>query len=134
LALIALLLLSAVSAVIIAGSSLIRVSSASPQSSQLSAEVLQQIQKLDAEKESRTPAERKIDSQLIYATKMHRGESIAPGVEKLEVDVGADAEGRVVVDISADVDDQLLATFKSMGIAYSSVFRSTISAQGYGFA
>ena len=119
---------------IIAGSSLIRVSSASPQSSQLSAEVLQQIQKLDAEKESRTPAERKIDSQLIYATKMHRGESIAPGVEKLEVDVGADAEGRVVVDISADVDDQLLATFKSMGIAYSSVFRSTISAQGYGFA
>src|ERR1044071_9312678 len=36
-----------------------------------------QIDALIAEKESRTPAQQKIDSQLLYAAKMNRGEMIA---------------------------------------------------------
>ncbi len=88
----------------------------------LSEVVIQQIQALDAEKEARTPEQRKIDSQLIYALKMHRGVAIASGVETLEVDVGADAAGKVTVDISGDVDGELLAALTSMGITYSSVF------------
>ena len=114
-------LLLAVSGLLLAKGSFVRVTSASQQR-QLSAEVLQQIQALDAEKESRTPAQRKIDSQLIYATKMHRGESIAAGVEKLDVNVGADDVGMVTVDISADINEELLGSLKSMGIEYSSVF------------
>jgi hypothetical protein len=99
-----------------------QAASAQQQESRLSANAVRQIQALDAEKESRTPAQRKIDSQLIYATKMNRGQAIAPGVPTLEVNVGADAAGRVVVDISAEIDDALLATLDGMGVETSSVF------------
>src|SRR5438874_134840 len=68
--------------------------------------VAQQIQALIAEKESRTPAQRKIDSQLIYAMKMHRGKSVAQGIQTLAVDVGVDEAGLVTVDIVASIDDQ----------------------------
>jgi hypothetical protein len=84
-------------------------------------EVLQQIQALEDEKESRTPAQRKIDSQLLYALKMNRGENIAAGVATLAVDVGADERGMVTVDITADIDDELLRTLKNMGIECSAV-------------
>jgi hypothetical protein len=88
----------------------------------LSQSAAQQVQALIAEKESRTPAQQKIDSQLIYAAKMHRGESIAAGIQTLEVEVGADAAGMLTVDISASIDDQLLASLRRMGITYSNVF------------
>src|SRR5262245_7937096 len=42
----------------------------------LTPQVAEQIQALQAEKEARTPAQRKIDSQLLYAIKMSRGEAI----------------------------------------------------------
>jgi Carboxypeptidase regulatory-like domain/Subtilase family/Domain of unknown function (DUF4214) len=120
--LVMLFLLISIAALLLARSSFVQVTSADLQPTRLSDAALQQIQALDSEKESRSPAQRKIDSQLIYATKMHRGESIAPGVDKLDVNVGADAAGMVTVDISADIDDALLASLKSMGIEYSSVF------------
>ena len=56
----------------------------------ISPQALQQIQALEKEKESRTPAQKKIGSQLIYAMKLHRGEAFA-GMETLNVNVGADA-------------------------------------------
>jgi hypothetical protein len=99
-----------------------QVVSAQQQVSRLSANALRQIQALEAEKESRTPAQRKIDSQLIYATKMNRGLAIASGVPTLEVNVGADDADRVVVDISAIIDDSLLATLSGMGVETSNVF------------
>src|SRR6185369_7593455 len=68
----------------------------------------QQIQSLLQEKEARTPAQQKIDSQLLYAIKMRRGEKIATTVRSLSVEVGADDSGRVTVDISAKVDDEFL--------------------------
>ena len=74
----------------------------------INAAVMQQIQTLEDEKGSRTPAQKKIDSQLLYATKMERAQPIASGVSALQVDVGASEQGRVVVDISASVDDKLL--------------------------
>src|SRR6266850_1434884 len=46
----------------------------------------QQIQALLEEKEARTPAQQKIDSQLLYSIKMRRGESIAKNVRSLSVD------------------------------------------------
>jgi hypothetical protein len=77
--------------------------------------VMQQIQALEDEKGSRTPAQNKIDSQLLYAMKMERAEPIASGVSSLQVDVGASEQGRVVVDISASVDDKLLQFLASKG-------------------
>jgi hypothetical protein len=90
--------------------------------SRIGAEAAQQIQSLLDEKESRTPAQRKIDSQLLYAVKMHRGEGIAAGVRTLAVEVGADDRGRVVVDVTAAVSQQLLKALARMGVEYWGVF------------
>jgi hypothetical protein len=83
----------------------------------------QQIQALLEEKKTRTAAQQKIDSQLLYAIKMRRGESIASTVRSLSVEVGADDSGRVTVDIAAIVDDQLLNDLRGMGVEVSSVSR-----------
>src|ERR1700686_566356 len=81
----------------------------------ISSGALQQIQALEDEKESRTPAQRKIDSQLLYAAKMARGESIARNVQTLAVNVPTNGDGRVVVDITANVSDSLLERLRSDG-------------------
>ncbi len=83
---------------------------------QISESAARQIEALIAEKESRTPAQQKIDSQLIYAGKMYRGQSIAAGIPTLEVNVGLESDGRVVVDITAYVvDEKLLTGIKTAG-------------------
>jgi len=82
----------------------------------------QQIQALVTEKELRSPIQRKIDSQLLYAIKIRRGEAIATGVQKLDVNVSADDAGLVTVDITATIDDQLLNELSGLGIEVSNVF------------
>ncbi|MEP6819193.1 MAG: Calx-beta domain-containing protein [bacterium] len=82
----------------------------------------QQIQALLEEKEARTPVQQKIDSQLLYAIKIRRGESIARNVQSLSVDVGADDAGLVAVDITAIIDDQLLDSLRGMSVEVSHVF------------
>ncbi len=74
---------------------------------QISLSAQKQIQALIAEKMSRTPTQQKIDSQLIYAAKMARGESIATGVQTLAVNVETEGN-RVVVDITGEINDALL--------------------------
>ena len=113
--LLTLLLISSVLTLAVAGGLLPTGRSASPPDQtdnagqqSIATAVMQQIQALEDEKGSRTPAQKKIDSQLLYATKMERAQPIASGVSSLQVDVGASQQGRVVVDISASVDDQLL--------------------------
>ena len=82
----------------------------------------QQIQALLEEKEARTAAQQKVDSQLLYAIKMRRGEKIARNVQSLSVDVGADAGGLVTVEITAKIDDQLLESLRGMRAEVSHVF------------
>ncbi len=82
----------------------------------------QQIQALLVEKEARTAVQQKIDSQLLYAIKLRRGESIATNVPSLSVDVGADDAGLVTVDITAVIDDQLLDSLRGMSVEVSHVF------------
>jgi subtilisin-like proprotein convertase family protein len=72
-------------------------------------EGLAQIQALLQEKETRTPAERKIDSQLIYARRMQLGLPVAPGIQTLEVDIPYAADGHVIVDVKANLTTTLLA-------------------------
>ena len=66
-----------------------------------------QIQALVDEKQSRTPAQQKMDSQLVYALKQNRGGAIATGVPTLRTRVVIDDTGKTVVDIS--VKDAQLA-------------------------
>jgi hypothetical protein len=90
--------------------------SAAPDSG-ISPSAAAQIEALVAEKRERTPAQQKIDSQLLYAAKMSRGEPLARGVQSLSVNV-AKSEGEpntAVVDISGDVGDSLLQTLRENG-------------------
>ena len=64
------------------------------------------------EKRSRTPAQRKIESQLLYAIKQRRGD---PGVALTQtVEVKLDADGRVVVDITAAVPSRVVPEIQQL--------------------
>src|SRR5260370_40926042 len=94
---------------------------------EISESAMQQIEALIEEKESRTPAQRKITSQLLYAEKMARGEAIARNVQTLAVNVRTESDRRLVVDITTTVSDSLLERLKLSGaeiIASVPEFRS----------
>lgn len=77
--------------------------------------VLQQIDELLAEKEGRTPAQRKIDSQLLYTLKARRGQRITAHVESLSTFVETDVDGMTIVDITAIVTPELLDGLRATG-------------------
>jgi hypothetical protein len=88
---------------------------AAQQPAGLSPEGMAQMAALLAEKASRTPAQLKMDSQLIDAAKMARGERIVSGLSTLGVTVSdANAQG-VVVDVRANVTDGLLDQMRALG-------------------
>jgi hypothetical protein len=70
---------------------------------------------LAQEKRTRTPAQKKIDSQLLYAIYRKRGEAKAKGVPSGELRVQFDEEGRAIVSIRARVTRRVLAKIKSVG-------------------
>jgi hypothetical protein len=67
------------------------------------------------EKRSRTGAQRKIDSQLLYALYRERGQGKEKGVPAGELRVKFDEEGRALVTIRARVTKLLLAKIKRGG-------------------
>ena len=67
------------------------------------------------EKRSRTPAQKKSDSQLLYALYRKRGEARAKGVPSGELGVRYDEKGRAIVSIRARVNRTVLAKITSMG-------------------
>jgi len=67
-----------------------------------------QISALLAEKTGRTHAQKKMDSQLVYAVKQNRNEAISAAVPTLPVKVDTDAQNRVLLDIKATVSQGLL--------------------------
>lgn len=87
----------------------------------ISPQALKQIEALTREKESRTPAQRKIDSRLLYTVKMARSEAIADGVPTLETDLRVDEKGFVEVDITANVGEKLLVALREMNAEISVV-------------
>lgn len=93
-----------------------KANAATQNSAEISPEALAQIESLIKEKEGRTPAQQKIDSQLLYRVKMNRNELIAPGVPSLETDlVEYDDEGQTLVDISTKVTNSVLRRMRSNG-------------------
>ncbi|MBX7223992.1 MAG: putative Ig domain-containing protein, partial [Blastocatellia bacterium] len=75
----------------------------------------QQIESLLREKETRTPAQQKIDSNLLYTVKQSQGLRIAEGVGQLETGIVPDSQGKVVVDCTAFVSDAFVTRLKELG-------------------
>lgn len=82
----------------------------------------EEIQSLLDEKAKRTFAQKKMDSQLIYAIKRKRGQPISDKVQALETRVEIKESGLTLVDIKANVTKALLAKITSLGgaVIYSS--------------
>ena len=97
----------------------------------MSESAARQINSLIQEKESRTAAQKKIDSQLLYAAKENRGERITNEVETLEVNVNADENGVVPVDIQANVTRDLLKSIARLGgeIVFASAQYRSVTAR-----
>src|SRR5262245_54992043 len=72
----------------------IQEATASQAPDDISPEALAQIDALIREKDSRTAVQRKIDSQLIYQTKMNQGLTVAENVSTLQTDVVVDNQGK----------------------------------------
>ena len=88
---------------------------AAQQPQAIAPEALAQIEALTAEKAARTPEQRKINSQLLYASRMARGQAIAAGVAKLEVHLpDVNAQG-AVLDVRVDVSQPVLDQFVALG-------------------
>src|SRR6266850_3388294 len=97
----------------------------------MSESAARQINSLIQEKESRTAAQKKIDSQLLYAAKENRSERITNEVETLEVNVNADENGLVPVDIQANVTRDLLKSIVKLGgeIVFASAQYHSVTAR-----
>ncbi|HEY6849424.1 MAG TPA: Ig-like domain repeat protein [Terracidiphilus sp.] len=89
-----------------------------------------QINALNQEKNSRTPAQRKIDSNVLYTLRMMDGIAAAPGVQYLETGVELDANNNIAVDIVANVNESLLNMLSDAGalILYSNAGLRSIRA------
>jgi hypothetical protein len=60
-----------------------------------------------SEKEARTPAQKKINSQILYEIYRRRGDDVRNGVPPGPTGVDVDARGRALVDVRADVTPAL---------------------------
>ena len=106
-----------------------------PAQTDIAPSALAQIDALMREKASRTAVQQKIDSQLVYAIKMRRGEPIAAGVQALDsglayAPVRVTDEPRLVVDVTADVTDALLRQLQALGAQVIDATAATAGQRG----
>ncbi|HJT00572.1 MAG TPA: S8 family serine peptidase [Terriglobales bacterium] len=76
---------------------------------------VQQMQALQAEKAVRTPAQQKIDSNILFTIRMLAGQPAAPGIPYLDTGIELDGNDNVVVDMVAQVTDSLLNQLAGAG-------------------
>ena len=81
----------------------------------LSLRVIEQINTLAWEKAFRTRAQRKVNSQLIYAMKIKRGDMLKKSMPILKAAVEIASDGTTLVDIKARVTPSLLAEIERIG-------------------
>jgi hypothetical protein len=100
------------------------------QSGGLAPSVGEQMQALLQEKASRTPTQRKIDSNLLYTTRMLGNQPAAPGVPYLYTGVDLDQNNNLMVDITAYVTQPLLRQLRAAGavVLYSNAELRSIRA------
>ena len=58
---------------------------------------------------------RKLDSQFVFKLKQNRNQIIAPGLTALQPDIKFEPDGRILVDIDANVTEALLGQIKQSG-------------------
>jgi hypothetical protein len=68
---------------------------------------------MQKEKATRTPAQKRLDSQLVYAIRRKRGE-MSKDIPR-EIDVKIREDGRVLVDLDASVSKELLSLIEQQG-------------------
>jgi hypothetical protein len=106
----------------------IRKATASQADKGISPTALAQIEALIREKESRSDVQKKVDSQLIYQTKMNRGLMVADNVPSQQTDVVVDDQGKTIVDITATVTNTLVDTLRAQGAEILSAKNNSIRA------
>jgi hypothetical protein len=85
------------------------------QQSRLSAGAEAQIRALLEEKAVRTPAQRKISSRLLYASKQRQDDPLMRAVPSLRSSVRVERDGTALVDIEAEVTAALLRRIEALG-------------------
>jgi hypothetical protein len=83
-----------------------------------------------SEKESRTPAQQKINSQVLYEIYRKRGIAKQKNVPEGKTDVKVDAKGRALIDIRAEVTPAFQKSVTSLGstiVTTSREYRSIIA-------
>ena len=70
-------------------------------------------QSVPDEKASRTAAQKKIDSQLLFALKQKRGETTGVPIEPIEIEL--DQKERALVDITATVSPYVQSQIRKLG-------------------
>jgi hypothetical protein len=83
-----------------------------------------------SEKEARTPAQRKINSQILYEIYRRRGDARRKGVPPAPTGVDVDGRGRALVDVRAEVTPALQKSIRSIGgviLSSSAEHRSIIA-------
>jgi hypothetical protein len=68
-----------------------------------------------SEKAARTPAQRKINSQLLYEIYRRRKEAARKGIPPEPTSVRIDRQGRALVDVRGDVTSALQTTIRALG-------------------
>lgn len=81
----------------------------------LSPEAQQQLQTLTEEKQSRTPAQKKISPQLLFESKRRKGDSLFQKVPELHTGIQVRQDSQVEVDIHATVSKDLLSRIEILG-------------------
>ena len=74
-----------------------------------------QINAVIADKNARTPAQKKMASGLIYATRMAAGKDAVPGIKTLQTGVVVDRAGTTVVHVRAKVTPEVITLIRSLG-------------------
>jgi subtilisin family serine protease len=94
---------------------------AKPASAQLTEKAMRQIEQIQRENRSRSPVRKKIDAQLFYEIERSSGK-ITKGVPALRTGIKTDRSGKVLVDMTAKVSNDLLQQIESAGgeVIYSS--------------
>ncbi len=101
--------------VLVLATSTAAVSDVFAQQFELTSSAVQQIEALLREKAARSQSERKVDSQLIYASRLRAGIPIAAELTALRSATSVDGEGRALVDIDAVVSGTLLERIRELG-------------------
>ena len=86
-----------------------------PVHAQMSASLQQQVDAVRMDRNSRTPTQKKIHSQLLYAARQATGAVALAGAPNLRSNVKAERDGRFKVKITAAVSPELLAAIKALG-------------------